>query len=432
MALAYGLGGGGAALLAGVLLALFPRYWGHQFINPKDIPFAATYVWGLWALVRILRNDRRDWRSMLLFGGLAGACMSVRVGGLLLLCYAGLFFGVQLAINWAQSGVTVFRREVVRLVRWLPLATALAFLILFVFWPAAHQNPFATTAGAISEVSQFGWQGDVLFGGEVYRANELPRRYLPEMLARVTPDWWLLLIISSLAYLVVGAMKRPGWQTLWTDHRDKLLVAFAVIFPPAYIIIRGSIVYDGMRHVLFIIPPAAALLAALSCGAFRMIWARFGRSVALAWAVPAALLAVLTTMDMVRLHPYEYTYYNRLSGGLAGAAGRFETDYWGTAFREATEILAEQLPPRERPWRITMEPPLDLLFERYGKPVIPPPALVEPFLGENIVLVRSHEHPDFYIASTRNGYNEMRGGESLLAVQRDGVTLVEVKVFQQE
>jgi hypothetical protein len=44
---------------------------------------------------------------------------------------------------------------------------------------------------------------------------------------------------------------------------------------------------------------------------------------------------------MMALHPYEYIYFNDLSGGLTNAEGRFETDYWGAAYREAALWLKD-------------------------------------------------------------------------------------------
>jgi hypothetical protein len=41
------------------------------------------------------------------------------------------------------------------------------------------------------------------------------------------------------------------------------------------------------------------------------------------------------------LHPYEYTYFNGLVGGTAGAFRRYETDYWLTCYKESVERLAE-------------------------------------------------------------------------------------------
>jgi hypothetical protein len=49
---------------------------------------------------------------------------------------------------------------------------------------------------------------------------------------------------------------------------------------------------------------------------------------------------------MRALHPYEYTYFNRLiAGGLEQANQRFEMEYWGTSFREAANWLNEYYRP---------------------------------------------------------------------------------------
>ena len=55
-----------------------------------------------------------------------------------------------------------------------------------------------------------------------------------------------------------------------------------------------------------------------------------------------ALLAGLASpvVDMVRLHPYEYTDYNHLAGGVPGARKNFMLDYWGLSFKQASQKLA--------------------------------------------------------------------------------------------
>ncbi len=40
-------------------------------------------------------------------------------------------------------------------------------------------------------------------------------------------------------------------------------------------------------------------------------------------------------LGIILLHPYEYTYYNSASGGMAAASRHYETDYWLTCYREA-------------------------------------------------------------------------------------------------
>lgn len=58
-------------------------------------------------------------------------------------------------------------------------------------------------------------------------------------------------------------------------------------------------------------------------------------------AVCVALL-VLPAKDLVALHPYQTTYFNGLVGGVAGADGRYDTEYWLTSYREAIDWVNTQ------------------------------------------------------------------------------------------
>ena len=61
---------------------------------------------------------------------------------------------------------------------------------------------------------------------------------------------------------------------------------------------------------------------------------------------------------MHRLHPYEYTHFNRMAGGVAGAKGRYMLDYWGLALKQAAQELRAVLTgrmeaaPHGRDWKI--------------------------------------------------------------------------------
>ena len=44
---------------------------------------------------------------------------------------------------------------------------------------------------------------------------------------------------------------------------------------------------------------------------------------------------------MQDLHPYEYMYFSPLIGGVAGANGQYEMDYWGICNKPAGEWLAQ-------------------------------------------------------------------------------------------
>jgi len=55
------------------------------------------------------------------------------------------------------------------------------------------------------------------------------------------------------------------------------------------------------------------------------------------------LLAVHPIRFMAANHPYYYLYYNQFTGGLKGAYGNYETDYYYNSMREGAEWLQEYL-----------------------------------------------------------------------------------------
>jgi hypothetical protein len=63
---------------------------------------------------------------------------------------------------------------------------------------------------------------------------------------------------------------------------------------------------------------------------------------------------------MVALHPYQYTSFNHIAGGVRAADERYMLDYWGLAFKQAASALHTTLtermetPPGRRRWRIAV------------------------------------------------------------------------------
>ena len=50
---------------------------------------------------------------------------------------------------------------------------------------------------------------------------------------------------------------------------------------------------------------------------------------------------------MIRLHPYQYTHFNHIAGTVRGADNWFMLDYWGLAFKQASDGLREQLAEKQ-------------------------------------------------------------------------------------
>jgi hypothetical protein len=163
-----------------------------------------------------------------------------------------------------------------------------------------------------------------------------PRRH--RWLAITLPEVVLLGLALGPAIVLSRAVKgelRPRSE----ETRKLALVILAAVFPIVYIAVRRPIVYDGLRHILFVLP----LLAILAALALVFVCERLRPRTAKAVLGLGGIYLLYHLAILTHLHPHEYVYFNRLVGGLPGAYGRFETDYWGNSYREAVEILASRL-----------------------------------------------------------------------------------------
>jgi len=106
----------------------------------------------------------------------------------------------------------------------------------------------------------------------------------------------------------------------------------------AYVLIRKPAMYDGMRHFFFILPPIFIFIGF----AFEFLMEKFSylRSyTSWLYAILGVLFILPGINGIIKLHPYEYAYYNSFIGGTDGAFRNYETDYWLTCYKESIEYL---------------------------------------------------------------------------------------------
>jgi hypothetical protein len=133
----------------------------------------------------------------------------------------------------------------------------------------------------------------------------------------------------------------------------------AALLPLAVTIAMRPAMYNGIRHFVFVLPPLAVLGGLAGAYVAEMSWRSFRFAPPVAAAVFIAGIA-LPVVEMVRLHPYEYTHFNWLAGGVKHARGRYMLDYWGLSFKQASQGLLAKLAergetkPAGRRWKIAV------------------------------------------------------------------------------
>jgi dolichyl-phosphate-mannose-protein mannosyltransferase len=407
------VGGPLAGLLGLVLLATCPLYYGHMFINAKDGPFAAAMALLMLGLVRTFEGYPRITPPT---GAFLGIGIGLAIGSRIL----GGFAAIEALIAWfaivaidarASGWRPAFGRAGAFLLALLPVLV-LAYAVMALVWPwsvVAPLNPLR----AIDYFSHFfekPWRE--LFQGQLILVPEMPRRYVPQLFALKLSEIVLVLGLCG----AIGAFAAALNRRLPAQRRAVLLLlALAATFPIALTVALRPAMYNGIRHFVFVTPMIAAVggLAAARliewAGAWRPAAAAAGLALfALGCALPAA--------EMVKLHPYEYTYFNRIAGGEREARSRYMLDYWGLSLKQASEALLgwigahHDAPPGRAAWKVAVCGPH-------------PPAQVA--LGPDFDVVWDPAGADFAM-SLGEFYCAPLDAPVLAEIKRDGVVYARV------
>lgn len=416
--LARFLWGARAGALAAAFLTLMPTYYGHMFMNPKDIPFAAAYIWAVYYLVRSLAHFPAIPPGLMLKLGLAlGATLSVRAGGLVVVSYFALAVAIFLLAR-AVRGRRVDLGEVATMLERFALVCLGAWAMMMAFWPYAFEAPVDALRNSLTYFSSFPFRGSILYDGQVLILPDVPtpRDYVPWLLAIQLPELVVVLAVVAVVVFLRALTSIRTWPQLQRSVPEGFILMTCLV-PLLHVMAIRATLYDGLRHLTFVLP----LIAVLAARAGDSIWARASR-----FKPPArhtVLVAVLAYAAwqitvMIQLHPYQYVYYNQLVGGLRGAQDRYDTDYWATSYKEATSGLAAVLAQES-----------SARGSATGRPrvyVAGPKVPAEYYFPEGWESVGGLRSAQFVMTMTRAGMHTAYDAPVLVTVERMGVPLAYV------
>jgi len=396
------IGGPVAGLVALALLAACPLYYGHMFINPKDAPFAAAMAVFLLGLVRLLENYPRPSKTALLIVGAGFGCA---IGSRILAGFGAVAAAAAIASLFAiearETSLRFAARRLGGILLALVPAAVLATALMALLWPwsiASPLNPLRTVA-YFSHFFEEPWRE--LFAGQLLKPPDMPRTYVLVLLALKLPVILLVLGCSGACLTLFEAVRGAAPAR---SRAIGMAVVLAAVLPVLAAVLTRPAMYNGVRHFVFVVPPLAVLggLAA----------ARVAGQVVRLRPVLFALLAgglALPVVEMARLHPYEYVYFNELAGGIRSAQSRYMLDYWGLSLKQAALAL-KQAAPSDKPSTVAVCGPH-------------PPASIA--LGPNFHLTWDARGAD-YALSLGVFYCSKLDAPLLADVQRDGVVFARV------
>ncbi|MEX0330094.1 MAG: hypothetical protein AB3N64_01610 [Puniceicoccaceae bacterium] len=291
-------------------------------------------------------------------------------------------------------------------------------MVVLLFFPRAQFQIFSGLPDVAARLHSSAAEIPLLFAGQVSDAGDGPITYAHGFFLISTPLWMLLLLALGIGLLVRHLTRGP--EGLMVHWFVQCLFLAAAAFPWVYILVTQPALHNGIRHLLFGIPPLVVLMA-YAVDQMAELLAERPRMVQ---GTAGGLLAgciILQVAGLVRMHPYQYVAFNMFAGDRTTIPNRYETEYWFTSSRHLLEAM---------PAIISQEGSAI----RPGQPVklriAGPLNAARPFVPDGCVLVDSIEEADYYLSNTTFRTDLLAEGEVVYQINRGGMTLGVVKQLQ--
>ncbi len=260
------------ALIAVALVAATPSFYGHAFINPKDSIFASGFFWALYAIVFVSeRSDKSGYWTFLALGAGLGLLASIRYTAVYLLgvlAVSLIVLPALLPVRHVQEGGTLSRLWDSTKIYAGRLAMLLAaFVTAYIAsMPALLINFRAGTfLDVFGQFAHYPFDGRVLYFGEYMSGSSSAVALLYGYLLVKLPLYYHLFLLTMIAGLIVApsAMAASLKVFLRSDYQrasTAILLFVALVVPLLAFLVVHPVLYDGLRHVLFVVPLICLLL----------------------------------------------------------------------------------------------------------------------------------------------------------------------------
>ncbi|MCY1720838.1 phospholipid carrier-dependent glycosyltransferase [Prolixibacteraceae bacterium Z1-6] len=319
-----------AGILTLLLMFFSPLILGHSWNNPKDIPFAFTYTFTLYFLIRFLIELPKRKVSTLIFLGFGiAASISIRIGGLILIPYIFLFTGLHYITKKSFYTKMGFNHAF-KTILILTGVSIIGYGGGLLLWPYALEGPLKNPIDSLQQMTNFEVGLNQLFEGEIQLSQNISWYYGIKYIFIKSP---LIITVGAFLFIALAVFRK--------DLKHKYiffsLLLFAFIFPIAYTIYKDSNLYGGCRHLLWTYSPIVILAA----GGFDFFLKKENKYIKYGTIAVIAILLFHPVKHTFKNHPLQYVYYNQLVGGTKGAYGNYEMDYYYHSLRDGADWLID-------------------------------------------------------------------------------------------
>ncbi len=314
-----------------LILFFYPVFFGHMGFNSKDTIIAFCNIWIFYYIIKYLYN--RDTKFIYYIAALSAVGTGLNLFFLGSLLPVMLFFLMELFVIKKFNKDILNKKEfIITLLK----GFIIFYFLLVLFWVDTHQNiilkPFTFFyEWAFSDM----WRGypHILFNGEYYFYNDIPKSYLITNLIYKSPEYFLILYIVFF-FLFLFSRKFFVKKINLFNYKLSLIVSM-ILYPFLLLFFTPFSIYDGLRHVLWMLP-YLCILPALTIYYLIKNLEDFKIKII---SLSLFCLFIFFMYNFFMMTPYQYTYLNSFNGKKENHYKRFENDYWGGSIKELVKKI---------------------------------------------------------------------------------------------
>ena len=314
-----------------LILFFYPSFFGHMAFNSKDTIIAFSHVWIFYLFIKYLKKQNIKHKAnsyMNFIAVLAALGTGINFFFLGTLVPIFIFFIIDIFFfkKFICEGF-----EIKKFLIDIGRGFLIFYILLVIFWIDTHPNIFILPFNFFLEwvIGDF-WRGYpyILVNGEYFLYQEIPKSYLFINLIYKSPEYFLL---TYAIFLIIFLKSNNFFRKKFYFFNYKLLLITSTIaFPFIIVFFINFSLYDGLRHVLWILP-YFCIIPALTI--YYLIKNINFKKAKLALSV-LSLFIIYFLFNFFLITPYQYTYLNILNGKVENRYKKFENDYWSSSIKE--------------------------------------------------------------------------------------------------
>ena len=314
-----------------LILFFYPSFFGHMAFNSKDTIIAFSHVWIFFLSIQYIKKQDIKHKAnsyinfIAILSALGTGINLFFLGSLIpifLFLLIDIFFLKKFTCNAFDRKKFLFD---------IAKGFIIFYFLLVLFWIDTHPNIFVLPFNFFLEwfIGDF-WRGYpyILLNGNYFLYVEIPKSYLLINLIYRAPEYFLLTyVIFIFIFLNSSSFYK---KKIFLFNYKLLLVTSMIVFPFLLIFFTPFSIYDGLRHVLWMLPyfciiPGLTIYYLIENINFLVV------KLTLSFL---SLLIIYFLFNFFLITPYQYTYLNIFNGKMENRYKKFENDYWASSIKE--------------------------------------------------------------------------------------------------